>query len=206
MSASASQCLLYRHQRFSAIWSNLSEDIRHYLHRSPAHLAVRDDSLHRLSAFLSPGVLCLLGYRFAHCLFVNGWQRPAVWVSRLNSLVHKVTIAPQSCLGPGCLLPHPAGVTFLGRAGRDVSLYSLAVCCPREDSMDDSVESGPVLGDRVTVGAHAVLLGPITVGDDARIAFSVRLDRDTPAGVLVISKALRQTRRPIPASEGTRSV
>lgn len=43
------------------------------------------------------------------------------------------------------------------------------------------------------MGGHAVVMGPITVGDDVKVAFTVSLDRDAPAGVLVVSKVLRIT-------------
>jgi len=193
MSAPPTQCNVYGHNRFATIWSSLSEDILRYLNKSPENQAAGDTFKTRLGAFLTPQLLCLLLYRIAHYLYVKGWRRLAVGISRLNCLVHKVTIPPQSCIGPGCFLPHPAGVTFCGTAGHGLTLYSLAVCCPRDAFLSGPAENAPRLKDRVTVGAHAVLLGPITVGDDTKVAFSLRLDCDTPPGVLVISKALRVT-------------
>ena len=195
MSAPPTQCIAYRHNKFATIWSSLSEDILRYLNKSPENQAAGDTFKTRLGAFLTPQLLCLLFYRIAHYLYVKGWRRLAVGVSRLNCLVHKVTIPPQSCIGPACFLPHPAGVTFCGTAGNGLTLYSLAVCCPLGAFLSGPVENAPRLKDRVTVGAHAVLLGPITVGDDTKVAFSLRVDRDVPAGVLVISKALRVTMR-----------
>ena len=201
MTAAAGDCLAYGHHTLSAIRTSLSEDMIRYLNRGQENGTSREDCKHLLSAFLTPAVLCLLFHRAAHYLYVNGWRRLAWSVSRLNFLFHKVSITPQSCIGPGCLVPHPAAVSFHGRAGRELSLYSLAVCCPQEDSLEGPVETGPWLGDRVTVAAHAVLLGPITVGRDTKIALGVRLDRNAPPGVLVISRLLRQARRPIKAGE-----
>jgi serine acetyltransferase len=89
-------------------------------------------------------------------------------------------------------LPHPPGTTFCGRAGVGLTMYSIATCCPRAES-SWGVENGPQLGDGVTVGAHAVLQGPIRVGDRSRIGFSVCVDRDVPAGVLVVSRTMRAT-------------
>ncbi len=199
MSTLPIQCIAYGHYNLATIWSSLSEDILRYLNKSPENQAAGDKFKTRLGAFLTPQLLCLFLHRLAHYLFLKGWCRLAVVVSRLNLLVHKVSIPPQSCIGPGCFLPHPAGVTFCGTAGRGLTLYSLAVCCPVEGSLGGPMESAPRLGDRVTVGAHAVLLGRITVGDDTKVAFSLRLDRDAPPGVLVISKALRVTIQSPPA-------
>jgi len=199
MSAPRRRCIAFGHRALASIQRDVSEDILRYLNKSPENQAAGDTLKTRLGAFLTPQLQCLLLHRIAHCLFVKGWTRLAVFISRLNLLVHKVSIPPHSCIGPGCLLPHPAGVTFCGAAGRGLTLYSLAVCCPLEASLDGPLETAPRLGDRVTVGAHAVVLGPITVGDDVRIAFSLRVDRDAPPGVLVVSRALRVTMRSRPA-------
>ena len=42
-----------------------------------------------------------------------------------------------------------------------------------------------MLGDRVRVGANAVVLGPITIGDDAVIGAGAVVVRDVPAGAVV---------------------
>ncbi|MGH9786940.1 MAG: hypothetical protein ACRD88_22440 [Terriglobia bacterium] len=190
MNTASSECLGYGHDQLSAIPRSVSEDIRCYLNRWGENPTARNDFLHCMSAFWTPGVLSVFLHRISHYLDVNHWRRSAVWVSRLNFLLHKVSITPQSCIGPSCFLPHPAGVTFHGRAGRGLRLYSLAVCCAWEDSLDGPLESGPCLGDSVTVGAHAVLLGPIVVGRDTKLAYGVRVDRDTPPGILGISPAV----------------
>ena len=205
MKPASSECLAHGHHTLSGLRDNVSEDILRYLNRSPEDQARGDNFRTRLSAFLTPELLCLFLYRMAHFLHVTGWGRLAAGVTRFNFLLHKVSITPSSCIGPGCRLSHPAGVMFHGRAGRELTLFSLAVCCPQEPSIRHVAETGPCLGDRVTVGAHAVLLGPITVGSDTKIAFSVRLDHDTPPGVLVVCKSLRQVQRPLFAVPVARS-
>ena len=196
MSAQVDQCRSFGHDRFAAIRAGLNEDILRYLNKSPENQAAGDSFKTRLGAFLTPQLLCLAIYRISHYLHVKGWRRTALLCGRLNIVVHKVTIPPQSCVGPGCFLPHPSGVTFCGTAGRGLTLYALAVCCPRNAFLDGSIEHGPRLGDRVTVGGHTVVIGPITVGDDTKVAYTVRLDRDAPAGVLVVSRVMKVTLRP----------
>ncbi len=200
------KCALYEHHRFTSIARMLSADIRRYLTKSPANAALGDSLRKRVGAFLTPELLCVFLYRVAHCLYVRGWKRAAGAVTRLNFQLHRARITPQSCIGPGLRLPHPAGVTFHGAAGAWLTLYSLAVCCSWENSLDGPAESGPRLGDRVAVGAHAVLLGPISVGDDVKIAFSVRLDRDSPSNCMVICRSLRQTRRSLAPAAPAASV
>jgi serine O-acetyltransferase len=75
-----------------------------------------------------------------------------------------VVVHPASVLGAGCTLRQ--GVTIgERRAGSGV----------------------PMLGDRVDVGAYAQILGPITVGDDARIGALALVVDDVPAGGVAVA-------------------
>lgn len=47
-------------------------------------------------------------------------------------------------------------------------------------------ENVPVLGDRVQVGAGAMVLGPIHVGDDAIIGANAVVTKDVPANAVVV--------------------
>jgi serine O-acetyltransferase len=190
--AITSDCRARGHNTLVGLWFNLSEDVARYLTKSPANIALGDSLKTRLSALLTPELLCLFLYRLSHYLYVARWHRLANAMSRLNCLVHRVTITPQSCIGPGCRLPHPACITFHGRAGSGLTLYSRAVCCPKQPLLDGPVELGPNLGERVSIGGHAVVMGPIHLGDDTKLAFTVWIDHDVPARSLVVSAALRQ--------------
>ncbi len=177
-----------------SVWSSLSADVLRYLHKSPENRAAGDTFKTRLGAFLTPQLLCLLLYRLAHYLYAAGRPRLSRVPTALNFLFHKVRLTPDSCIGPGCFLPHPAGVVFCGRAGEGLTLYSLSVCCPQTPWADGAAGRGPMLGDRVMVGGQSVVLGPIQVGDDVKIGFKVRLGADTPAETIVISRSIRLTR------------
>jgi serine acetyltransferase len=170
---------------------SVGEDVRRYLQEARVPQDKADTLRKRLSALLIPGVLAVLIYRLSHALHEKGWQRFAKSLHSLNLLVHKVDISPSSRVGGGFYLPHPTGIVFLGRAGRDLALYSHALCTslgpPREPGSGD----GPQLGDRVSVGVHSAVLGPVVVGDDVRVAFRVVLTRDAPAGSIVASRTMR---------------
>ncbi len=184
MTPSAS-CHRWRHAEFRSVGANLSADILRFLNKSPENQASGDTLKSRLSALLTPQLLCLLVYRISHYLQVNGWRRLAVALSRFNMIAHKLNLPADSCIGPGCFLPHPAGVTFYGSAGRGLTLYSLAVCIPGLAPPYGVVR----LADEVTVGAHSSLAGAMEVGDRTKISFAVPLRRDTPGGVIVITPA-----------------
>ncbi len=192
-----SSCKFFRHHRWSGTWSNVLEDIDRYLCKSPENIARGKHLKYKISAFFTPEILCLFFYRMSHFFMVNRWPRLAWLVMRFNQLIHKVNITPQSCIGPGCRLPHPPGVVFHGRAGEGVTLFSLSICCANENSLDGPVEDGPSLGNRVQVGAHSVLMGPICVGNDCKIYPQVVLKKDAPDAAIVAPKKLQYTCRSI---------
>jgi serine O-acetyltransferase len=184
-------CLSRDHHKLATIWNSLSEDILRYLNKSPENQASGDNLKTRTGALLTPQLLCLVLYRISHYVYVKGWKRCAILLARMNYLTHKVSIAPQCCIGPGCFLPHPAGVTFFGTAGRGLTLYALAICCPVNTVAEEAVEMGPCLGDYVVIGGHAVVLGPVRIGHHTTVAFGVRLDRDAGDNVIAISGVMR---------------
>ena len=176
-------CSAWGHDRLAAVWSGLGADIQRYLSKSPENRAAGDNLKTRVSALLTPQLHCLILYRLCHWLAVNGWAAAGHLLSRLNMFIHKVNIPADSCIGPGCFLAHPAGVTFYGEAGYGLTLYSLAVSTPAWDGSSGS----PVMGDRIFIGAHAWTSGAIAVGCDTKVSYAVPLRRDAAPGSLVIA-------------------
>jgi serine O-acetyltransferase len=173
-----------------------SKDIGRFLNKGLE--PIPDDFKHRASAFFTPELMALFLYRLAHYLHARGWFRLARLVTFLNYVIHKISIPPHACLGPGAHIPHPAGISFAGTAAANLTMYSLAVCGPAEADPDARLSDCPELGNHVTLGAHAVVMGPVRVGDNAKIAYSMRVTRDVPAGAIVVSSALRMRIGPRP--------
>jgi len=190
-----SRCRLYGHHRISSVRSALREDILRFATFSPAYRPELTFKT-KVSIFFQPSILCLFLYRIAHCLYVSGWRRLGRLLSRFSLIVHKANIPAVSCVGPGCFLGHCAGVTFHGSAGNKLTLLSLAICCPEEDSFGGPVEKAPRLGDGVTIGAHAVVIGAVNVGDEVKVATNAWLNVDCPSNKLVCSTKIRQILRP----------
>lgn len=195
-------CAAHFHHRLAGLRAALSSDVRAFLAKSPENVMLGDSLHERISAFFSPDVFSVFLYRLAHFFHARGWRRFAGVVAWQNSLLHKCCITPQSCIGPAFRLPHPAGIVFHGRAGRGLRLYSLSVCMPAA-GIGGPVENGPILGDHVSVGAHACLLGPISIPSDTTIAQKVRLDAGVPATGIVAGRTRCHIRpRAAPAEVG----
>jgi serine acetyltransferase len=191
MSGPRLRCSCRRAAGWRPVWRALHDDVTRFLNKSPENQAVGDSFKSRTGALLTPQLLCLVLYRVAHRLHVGGWLRLARGVTRLNALAHHVQLSPDSCIGAGCLLPHPAGLVFVGHAGEQFTIYSMAVCCPDSASPRASADDGPHLGERVSIGVHAVLLGPLQVGDDSKVGPCLRVWHDVPARSLVLARNWR---------------
>ena len=194
MTGNEPRCALYEHHKFCSLRAAVREDILRFATFSPAYRPeIRFKTC--LSIFLKPGMLCLFWYRIAHYLYVRGWKRLAYSVSNFNLIVHKANISPQSCIGPGCFWGHGPGTVFHGAAGRNLTMFSLAVCCPKEESFGGPANQGPRLGNGVTVGGNAVVIGPVTIGDNAIVAPLTRLHVDCPRDTLAFSARMRPRQR-----------
>ena len=189
-------CHTFEHHRWRSVRRHIASDIDRFIATSHHIGTERATFAHRVSTFARPELQCLFLHRIAHWLYVNHWRKTARLVSRFNALLHKVHLTPQSCLGPGCRLPHPCGLSFHGRAGRNATLFSCSVCGPRTPPFDGPIQRGPSLGDNVLIGGHAVVLGPVRVGDHARVGFSATVDCDVPPDAAVLSHAGRNKTTP----------
>ena len=173
-----------QHQSFFKLRRCVASDIERYLTKSAENRKLGRSLKYRVSAFLRPELLCLFIYRIAHYLWANNWKTVAAIVAKLNFLLHKVCLPASSCIGPGIRLSHPAGVVFRGSAGSGLTLFGMAMCIEQIGDTDSA--DCLTLGDDVTIGAHAVIIGRLQVGDRAKVApfSSVRTDVKTDSTVV----------------------
>ncbi len=177
------------HGRWRSIFRCLKTDTMRYLTKSPENVAAGVTFKSVTSALLTNQLQCMVLYRLSHLLYLRGHRWSALLLSRLNYYIHKVSLPPETCLGAGCFIPHPVGVFFCASAGEGLTLYHLAVACAAAEGGRE--HSGAWLGDRVVIGGRAVLLGPVRVGDDAKV-FAVHIRSDVPSGTLAVCGRSRQ--------------
>lgn len=94
--------------------------------------------------------------------------------------------AGQGRIGAGLRLPHPYNIIVSdhSRIGAGCTIFHNVTL--GSDEREPIEKSAPVLGDRVYVGAGAVLIGPIHIGDDAKIGAGAVVTKDVPAGATAI--------------------
>lgn len=92
---------------------------------------------------------------------------------------------PFEAIGGGLRIPHLNGIIIspVAKVGEDcVIFHQVTLGVNGRKSLDQ----GPILGDRVSVGAGAKIIGPVTVGDDVTIGANAVVTKDVPSGMTVV--------------------
>jgi serine O-acetyltransferase len=121
------------------------------------------------------------------------WSLLAKLARRWNRLWNNFEISEGARIGPGMYLPHPFGVV-IGRisAGSNLIILQNATFGLKDIRFDYQDSSHyPRLGDNVTVGAGAAVLGNIAIGDGAVIGANAVVITDVPAGCRAVGNPAR---------------
>jgi serine O-acetyltransferase len=153
----------------------IKEDISSVFDRDPAARS----TLEVLTCY--PGVHARILHRISHRL----WTWKLYWLARLLSHVARfltgIEIHPGATIGRRFFIDHGMGVVIgeTAEIGDDVTLYhgvTLGGTSWKEGKRH------PTLGNGVVVGAGAKILGPIIIGDGAKIGSNAVVVREVPAG------------------------
>ena len=132
----------------------------------------------------SPGLHAIWSYRVAHKLWARPHLKPvARTLSTVTRAVTGVEIHPGATIGKRFFIDHGMGVVIgeTAEVGDDVMLYHGVTLGGRSLA---KTKRHPTVGDRVTIGAGARILGPIDVGDDVQIGANSVVVKDIPAGAI----------------------
>lgn len=131
------------------------------------------------------GVQALLAHRLAHGL--SGARVPLLprAIAYMSRMITGIEIHPAARIGSEFFIDHGSGVVIgeTAEVGRRVTLYQGVTLG------GTGLQPGkrhPTLGDNVTVGSGAKLLGPISVGDGAKIGANTVVVEDVPPGATVV--------------------
>jgi serine O-acetyltransferase len=134
----------------------------------------------------SPAWIAVRMHRGSRYLYACGWPVLARIAWQANLWLTGADISPSSELGEGLVIVHPFGVTVTGSAGRNLTIEGLGGMGGGMSLEDIGAGPGvPVLGDDVYIDRNAMVLGPVRVGDGARIGPGCTIVRDLAAGSVV---------------------
>jgi serine O-acetyltransferase len=131
------------------------------------------------------GVQALLAHRTAHALMAAGVPVVPRAIAYLTRVVTGVEIHPAAAIGKEFFIDHGAGVVIGETAviGNCVTLYQGVTL---GGTGFQRGKRHPTLGDNVTVGSGAKLLGPIAVGAGAKVGANTVVVEDVPPGATVV--------------------
>lgn len=139
--------------------------------------------------FCYPGFQALQIYKLSHWLWKKELFLLGRFVSHIGRLLTAIEIHPAATIGEGFFVDHGFG-TVIGETaiiGDNVTLYhdvTLGGVAP--DGSEKGKQRHPIVEDNVIVGAGAQLLGPITIGEGARIGSNAVVVRDVEAAAVMV--------------------
>jgi serine O-acetyltransferase len=167
--------------RWKRVISEVRADVAAARDRDPAAQGV--STVEILTSWA--GVQALLAHRAAHALREAGVPMLPRMLAYATRAITGIEIHPAAEIGRGFFIDHGAGVVIGETAliGNRVTLYQGVTL---GGTGFQRGKRHPTLGDNVTVGSGAKLLGPIAVGDGAKIGANTVVVEDVPPGATVV--------------------
>lgn len=132
-----------------------------------------------------PCVRVMIYHRMAHRLYMKGHTTLARWISQRARHVTGIEIHPGATIGEGFFIDHGDGVV-IGETtviGDNVTLYQGVTLGGTGKHVG---KRHPTIGNNVTVGAGAKVLGPFTVGDNSKIGAGAIVLKEVPPNCTVV--------------------
>lgn len=161
------------------MFKHLREDIAVVFERDPAARSTWEV----LTTY--PGVHALLIHRLTHRLWNAGFKWLARFIAHLSRWLTGIEIHPAAVIGRRVFIDHGMGVVVgeTAEIGDDCTLYHGVTL---GGTTWKKGKRHPTLGKGVVIGAGAKVLGPIQIGDGAKIGSNAVVVKDVPAGATAV--------------------
>ncbi len=161
------------------MFERVREDIQSVFHRDPA----ARNAFEVLTCY--PGLHAIWLHRLSGWLWLAGWKWLARMVSNFGRWLTGIEIHPGAKIGKRFFIDHGMGIVIgeTAEIGDDVTLYqgvTLGGTSWNKGKRHPTLESG------VVVGAGAKVLGPFTVGANAKVGSNAVVTKAVPAGATVV--------------------
>lgn len=131
------------------------------------------------------GFHALVLYRFAHFMYRHHYKLVARIVSQLAKFLTGIEIHPGAVIGEGVFIDHGEGVVIGETAivGNNVVIYQGVTL---GGTGKDKGKRHPTIEDNVMISAGAKVLGPFTVGKNAKIGAGSIVLKEVPPNATVV--------------------
>lgn len=166
----------------------IREDIQTVRQRDPAAKSAWEVLL------CYPTVRAMFWHRIAHKLFLRRHTLLARWISQRSRKKTGIEIHPGAQIGRRFFIDHGDGVVIGETAvvGENVTIYQGVTL---GGTGKDTGKRHPTIGDHVTIGAGAKVLGPFTVGDYSKIGAGAIVLKEVPPSCTVVGNPGRIVRK-----------
>nr|WP_216848466.1 MULTISPECIES: serine O-acetyltransferase EpsC [unclassified Rathayibacter] len=170
-----------------SVLGRLREDVAAARRRDPAARSAAEVVL------AYPGLHAVWVHRVAHRWWRRGARLPARLLAQAARAATGVEIHPGATIGRRLFIDHGMGVVIgeTARIGDDCMLYHSVTLGGKSARRE---RRHPTLGDRVVVGAGAVVLGPIVLGSDVSVGANAVVVKDAPDGAVLVGIPARDLR------------
>ena len=147
----------------------------------------------KLSVILTyPGVKAVFFHRIANFFSIAKLDLIARIISQFSRFLTGIEIHPKATIGENLFIDHGMGVVIgeTSEIGNNVTIYhmvTLGGISPSINSDDQrNSKRHPTLMDNVVVGSGAQVLGPVTVGKNAKIGANAVVTKDVPENAVMV--------------------
>ncbi|WP_090042667.1 serine O-acetyltransferase EpsC [Clostridium frigidicarnis] len=132
-----------------------------------------------LEILLYPSLYAIINHRIGHFLYKRKLYFLSRLISQINRFFTGIEIHPGATIGKRFFIDHGMGVVIgeTAEIGNNVTLYHGVTL---GGTGKDKGKRHPTVGNNVTIGAGAKILGPITIGNDVKIGSNSVVLRDVP--------------------------
>jgi serine O-acetyltransferase len=187
------------------IYSSLNLSSSHYIHTMLEYLETikkRDPAAKSLASIVLtyPGVKAVFFHKISNFFYLAGFDFIARIISQTVRFFTGIEIHPGAKIGKNLFIDHGMGVVIgeTSEIGNDVTIYhnvTLGGISPSIDSERQRHEKRhPTIGDDVVIGSGAQILGPLTIGNNSRIAANAVVVKDVPENSTMIGIPARAVR------------
>ena len=161
------------------MFKRIREDIQTVFSKDPAARSILE------VLFCYPGLHALWLHRLGHFLWQYNLRFLARFLSHINRFLTGIEIHPGAKIGRRFFIDHGAGVVIgeTSEIGDDVLLYQGVVL---GGTTQQKEKRHPTIGNNVVIGTGAVALGPISIGDRARVGAGSVVIKSVPPGATVV--------------------
>ncbi|MFT4675047.1 MAG: serine O-acetyltransferase [Reinekea sp.] len=161
------------------MFSGIKDDIQSYFNRDPAARGWFEVLLNY------PGLHAVIIHRLSHRLWLWNIKTLARWISQLARWFTGIEIHPGATIGKRFFIDHGMGIVIgeTAEIGDDVTVYQGVTL---GGTSWQKGKRHPTLEDGVIVGAGAKVLGPFTVGKNARVGSNAVVTKEVPEGATVV--------------------